>query len=71
MVEIISPLGWVASWTGNGNGDNFDIIIEEGEDLGDRWTFDENEEFDTSPDALDRYVENLATELELAAQGEQ
>ena len=46
MVEIISPLGWVASWTGNGNGDNFDIIIEEGEDLVDHWTFDENEDFD-------------------------
>ena len=48
-----------------------DRTMNEYEELGDRWTFDENEEFDTSPDALDRYVENLATELELAAKGEQ
>ena len=41
------------------------------EKLVDHWTFDDNEDFDATPDALDRYVENLVTELELAAQGEQ
>jgi hypothetical protein len=36
------------------------------EKLGDYWTYDENEEFDDAPDALDRYVEELAGEIEAA-----